>query len=86
MNKMVDGTKKYFKRNAGILIGLALICIVITVNSPQFLTQNNIMNVLRQISSNMFLASSMTMVLIAGGIIYSGVRKKKRAKSYTKTK
>lgn len=68
MNKMVDGTKKYFKRNAGILIGLALICIVITVNSPQFLTQNNIMNVLRQISSNMFLASSMTMVLIAGGI------------------
>ena len=68
MNKMVDGTKKYFKRNAGILIGLALICIVITVNSPQFLTQNNIMNVLRQISSKMFLASSMTMVLIAGGI------------------
>lgn len=63
-----EGVKKYFKRNAGILIGLVVICIVISVNSSQFLTQKNIMNVLRQISSNMFLACSMTMILIAGGI------------------
>ncbi len=66
--KLLDGVKKYFKRNAGILIGLLIICIVISIKSPQFLTQKNIMNVLRQISSNMFLACAMTMILIAGGI------------------
>ena len=66
--KLLDGVKKYFKRNAGILIGLLIICIVISIKSPQFLTQKNIMNVLRQISSNMFLACGMTMILIAGGI------------------
>lgn len=65
---LLDGVKKYLKRNAGILIGLLVICIVISVKSPQFLTQKNIMNVLRQISSNMFLACAMTMILIAGGI------------------
>ena len=29
--KLLDGVKKYFKRNAGILIGLLIICIVISI-------------------------------------------------------
>lgn len=66
--KLLGGGKNYLKRNAGILIGLLAICVIIAVKSPQFLTQKNIMNVLRQISSNMFLASAMTMILISGGI------------------
>lgn len=66
--KLLGSSKNYLKRNAGILIGLLAICVVIALQSPQFLTQKNIMNVLRQISSNMFLASAMTMILIAGGI------------------
>ena len=60
--------KTYFKRNAGILIGLVALCIVVTLNSDRFLTRDNLMNVFRQISSNMYLACSMTMILIAGGI------------------
>lgn len=67
-DKLFGSSKAYLKRNAGILIGLLAICVVISLQSPQFLTQKNIMNVLRQISSNMFLACSMTMILIAGGI------------------
>lgn len=66
--KLLGGGKNYLKRNAGILIGLLGICVIIAFKSPQFLTQNNIMNVLRQISSNMFLACAMTMILISGGI------------------
>ncbi len=64
----LHGVKTYFKRNAGILIGLVAICIIISLNSPIFLTQKNIFNVLRQISTNLYLASAMTIILIAGGI------------------
>jgi len=67
-NKFVGSVKTYFKRNAGILIGLLALCVVVTIKSDRFLTQDNLMNVLRQISSNMYLACSMTMILIAGGI------------------
>ncbi|WP_341465396.1 ABC transporter permease [Acetanaerobacterium elongatum] len=58
----------YLKRNAGILIGLIALCVIISINSPIFLTQKNLMNVLRQISNNLYLASGMTIILIAGGI------------------
>ena len=68
LTKVYVNGKSYFKRNAGILIGLLLLCIIISVNSPIFLTQKNLLNVLRQISSNLFLASGMTILLIAGGI------------------
>ena len=66
--KLFGSSKNYFKRNAGILIGLLAICTVIAFSSDKFLTQDNIMNVLRQISTNMYLACGMTMILICGGI------------------
>jgi ribose transport system permease protein len=62
------GVIDYFKRNFGIMVGLLLLCVVIAIRSPMFFTQRNLMNVLRQISSNMYLATSMTFILIAGGI------------------
>lgn len=68
MNNLVTGIKKYFKRNGGILIGLVALCVVVSFRSGRFLSRDNLMNVLRQISSNMYLASSMTMILITGGI------------------
>ncbi|MDD3206011.1 MAG: ABC transporter permease [Lachnospiraceae bacterium] len=64
----IKATKEYLKRNTGILLGLFVICIIVAIKSDNFLTQDNIMNVLRQISSNMYLASAMMMILIAGGI------------------
>ena len=66
--KLFGSSKNYFKRNAGILIGLVALCVIISLQSSNFLSQDNIMNVLRQISSNMYLACGMTMILIAGGI------------------
>lgn len=66
--KLFGSTKSYFKRNAGILIGLVALCVVIAFRSDSFLTYENIMNVLRQSAQNIFIASGMTITLIAGGI------------------
>ena len=66
--KFLAGVKQYLKRNGGILIGLIAICLVVSFRSDRFLTYENIMNVLRQIAQNVFLASGITMILMAGGI------------------
>ncbi|MBG9549267.1 MAG: ABC transporter permease [Bacillota bacterium] len=52
----------------GILIGLFILCVVITIINPNFLTSNNLLNVLRQTSTNLYLALAMTMIIILGGI------------------
>lgn len=60
--------QNFFKENMGILIALFVICIALSFLSDVFLTQKNIMNVLRQMSTNLYLACGMTMVIILGGI------------------
>ncbi len=67
-HQLAFGVVSYLKRNAGILLGLLVLCIIISVKSPIFLSSKNMLNVLRQISSNMYLACGMTMVMISGGI------------------
>lgn len=65
------GVAQWFKDNLGIIIALFVLCFILSVNpitSHSFLTMKNIFNVLRQISTNMFLACGMTMVIILGGI------------------
>lgn len=56
------------KENGGILIGLVIIGIILTLMTDSFLTTRNISNIMRQISVNVILASGMTMVIIIGGI------------------
>lgn len=66
-----DGLLQWFKENIGIIIALLVLCIALSVNpitKHSFLTLKNVFNVLRQISSNLFLACGMTMVIILGGI------------------
>ncbi len=53
---------------AGILPILLLICILFTFLSPNFLTGGNIINILRQSSINIVLATGMTFVILTGGI------------------
>lgn len=68
---LTNRTAGFIKENMGILIALVVLCIflaVFPVTSKSFLTSKNIFNVLRQISTNMFLACGMTMVIILGGI------------------
>ena len=58
----------FIKRNGGTIIGLLILCVAVQINTPKFLTWNNIVGVLRQISTNLYVACAITMILIAGGI------------------
>lgn len=63
--------KKSFSLNLqklGPFIGLLVITIILAVMSPNFLTLNNILNVLRQVSINALIAFGMTFVILTGGI------------------
>lgn len=65
------GALGWLKENLGIIIAMVVLCVFLSVNpitKDSFLTQKNVFNVLRQISSNLFLACGMTMVIILGGI------------------
>lgn len=66
-----NAVKIYFKENLGIIVAFLVLCVVLSVfpkTSGSFFTRQNIFNVLRQISTNLFLACGMTMVIILGGI------------------
>jgi ribose transport system permease protein len=53
---------------AGILPILVLICILFSVLTPNFPTPGNAVNILRQASINIVLATGMTFVILTGGI------------------
>jgi ribose transport system permease protein len=55
-------------RDAGTLIGLALIVVVFASLAPSFLTERNLINILQQSSINACIAIGMTLVIIQGGI------------------
>lgn len=59
--------KKFF-RNYGILVAFIFLVSLLSIISPTFLGMANIMNVLRQISINGFLAVGMTFIILTGGI------------------
>lgn len=70
-SRLKNGIVKYFKDNIGIIIALLAMCIFLVIfprTRTTFLTQKNIFNILRQNSTNLFLATGMTMVIILGGI------------------
>jgi ribose transport system permease protein len=52
----------------GPFIGLILLVIVITVMNSSFLTVDNLLNVLRQVSISALIAFGMTFVILTGGI------------------
>ena len=64
--------RKEFTRSmiqmAGLLPVLVVICILFALLTPNFLKQNNIVNVVRQASINIVLATGMTFVILTGGI------------------
>lgn len=67
-NDLWFGIIRFFRDNAGILVGLAVIAVVISIINSDFLSTQNLLNVLRQVSTNMFIAIGMTLVIILAGI------------------
>lgn len=70
-SKINQSVYRYFKENLGIIIAFIVLFGFLSLNpltAHSFLTSQNMFNVLRQISTNMYLACAMTMVIILGGI------------------
>ena len=64
-----NGFTRYFKENMGTLIGLLIMCVILSfTTNGVFYSQRNLVNVLRQVSSNACLAFGMTFAIITGGI------------------
>jgi ribose transport system permease protein len=59
---------EFSMREFGTIIGLVLICIVFAVLSRNFLSVDNLVNILQQSSINACIAVGMTLVIISGGI------------------
>ncbi len=55
-------------QTAGILPVLIVIAVVFSFIAPNFLTENNLLNIVRQASINIVLATGMTVVILTGGI------------------
>lgn len=68
MTKFVRAIVSFLKENRGIIVALLLMVVALSLLSPVFLTRSNILNVLRQVSTNACLALGMTLVIILGGI------------------
>lgn len=62
------GIQLQHARQFGTLIGLLLLCIVLWILTPHFLTVSNLLNVLQQTSINAIIAVGMTFVIITAGI------------------
>ena len=65
---MLKSNSQSVLQKIGPFIGLLLIVIIISIMSPNFLTLNNLLNVLRQVSINALIAFGMTFVILTGGI------------------
>lgn len=52
----------------GIFIAFVVLCILLSIATPHFLTGQNLLIILRQVSVNGILAIGVTFVIIAGGI------------------
>jgi len=55
-------------RQLGTLLGLLVLCCVLWILTPHFLTVSNLLNVLEQSAINAIVAAGMTFAIISGGI------------------
>ncbi|MBM7687523.1 ribose ABC transporter permease [Enterococcus ureilyticus] len=60
--------KKIALGSLGPLLALVALVIVVTVLNPSFITPNNLLNLLRQVSINALIAFGMSFVILTGGI------------------
>lgn len=60
--------KKRSIGSLGPLIALIVLIIIVSVMNPSFMTANNLLNLLRQVSINALIAFGMSFVILTGGI------------------
>ncbi|MGF3065823.1 ABC transporter permease [Facklamia sp. P12945] len=60
--------KQFDLRRLGPVLALIVLFVLVTLLNPNFIKINNLLNLLRQVSINAFIAFGMTFVIITGGI------------------
>lgn len=70
MEKQIIQSKKIgvYLSKLGPLLALFVLILTVSVINPSFLSVNNLLNLLRQVSANGFIAFGMTFVILTGGI------------------
>ena len=68
----VGAIARYLKTSIGILAAFAVLCILLSIATPNFRTTTNVLNVLRTVSTNAFLAIGVMMAITLGGIDLTG--------------
>lgn len=68
MSELKNDFKNIFTKNKGIILVLLAMVVLLSLLSPVFLTTNNIISLVQQITINMFIALAMSLVIITGGI------------------
>ncbi len=58
----------YFKRNIGTIIGLIVLIVIVSLATPKFLTQSNMLNLLKANSVNAIISCGMLMAILMGEI------------------
>lgn len=66
--RSVAGTVSFWWDRVGIFAVLILMCLVMALLAPNFLSVDNAVNVARAVSINAILAAGMTMIILTGGI------------------
>ncbi|MDR1143787.1 MAG: ribose ABC transporter permease [Spirochaetaceae bacterium] len=67
MNKPLRHLKKQVSIN-GALGGLVILCVIFTILTEHFMSVYNLINIARQCSINLILATGMTFIVLTGGI------------------
>lgn len=71
-NRAMRSVQEYFKQNWGILLALFSMCLIFTIFGNNFLTQTNIVNLLRTCATNCYLAIGVQLAIILAGIDLTG--------------
>lgn len=71
-NMLVRPVQGYFKQNWGILLALVIMCAIFSVLGNNFVTQTNIVNLLRTCATNCYLAIGVQLAIILAGIDLTG--------------
>ena len=58
----------YFKRNFGTIIGLIILCVIVSIATPKFLTGSNILNLFKSNAVNAIITCGMLMAILMGEI------------------
>ena len=66
--RLNSGKTSFLKDKVAILIGLFVLCAILSFATDKFLTSRNLMSLLRQMTSNAFLTLGIMMCIIIGGI------------------